>query len=123
MSSRIKLLISWAPVILWMGIIFIFSSLPGEQLPDIQFPNIDKIVHFVDYLILGVLLFRAFLNTQTDRKFAKIVVLSIAIAVLYGLIDEMHQYFVPGRTPDIMDFTFDIAGSFAGVFIYSMRRK
>lgn len=40
---------------------------------------------------------------------------AIGIATLYGVLDEIHQHFVPGRQPDILDVLTDLAG--AAVFV------
>jgi len=39
--------------------------------------------------------------------------LAFAIAFLYGVSDEIHQYFVPGRHPDVLDVVADASGPFA----------
>jgi len=44
--------------------------------------------------------------------------LSILSSSLYGISDELHQYFVPYRSAEGMDILADILGSVFGVFIY-----
>jgi VanZ family protein len=42
--------------------------------------------------------------------------LVVILVVLYGLLDEFHQYFVPGRTVDIYDALADAAGALLGAW-------
>lgn len=44
-----------------------------------------------------------------------VIMLSILASSLYGFSDEVHQYFVPHRDADIMDFLADVMGSICGV--------
>ena len=119
-------LISWAPVFIWMAVIFGLSSIPGKDIPDIGIEGLDKIAHMVEYGILGFLLIRAFLKSRNDPagsniNLAGMIILSIIIASVYGITDEWHQGFVPGRTPDFLDLLADFAGLNIGIFLY--RRK
>lgn len=97
-----------------MAIIFSFSSVKGEDIPQFDIPSIDKLFHFVEYFILGILLVRAFSNSFANPNFKYILAASILIALLYGSTDEFHQRFVPGRSCDFFDLLSDIVGSSIG---------
>lgn len=111
----------WVPVVIWMVVIFILSSIPGEDFPEVGIPNIDKFVHFFEFFLLGLLLIRAFLNSYFNTSLARLVLLSAVSASLYALSDEWHQSFISNRMPDSIDLLTDIIGSTAGVFIYKRR--
>jgi VanZ family protein len=100
-------------------LIFIQSSKPSfQQLPDIQY--FDKLLHFVCYAILGILFFRAF-QTRRLRQSRKLLILfSILCATLYGISDEIHQYFVPLREASFSDVIANTLGSVFGVYFYSL---
>ena len=96
--------------------IFIQSSYSSpESIPAL--PYIDKILHFVAYAILGVLFFRAFRTQRFKENINLVIMLSIISSSLYGMSDEIHQYFVPYRDADIMDFLADVTGSICGVYL------
>jgi len=116
-----RMLKSWAAVFLWMAVIFIVSSIPGEHFYKIEEHHLDKVVHLFEFLVLGFLLIKALLASNLNINLTKIVILSIIIAALYGAMDEWHQHFVPNRTPDIFDFTFDFIGAAIGTLIYKRR--
>lgn len=113
----------WLPVIIYCVAIFIQSSFPATgQYPVFFF---DKILHFTAYALLGFLFFRA-LGTLALRKRPRLTaLLSIMAASLYGLSDEIHQYFVPLRDADVFDWLADVIGSICGVllYLYIIRRR
>ena len=113
----------WTPVALWMALIYYSSSICGEDIPKIDIPNIDKLFHFIEYFILGAILVRAFANSSDKAGFKLILLLSIMIASTYGILDEFHQRFVPGRTLEIFDVLSDIIGSFFGALLYTHKEK
>ena len=115
-SGRKKFIYYWLPVLLYCLLIFIQSSYPSpENIPSL--PYIDKILHFVAHAILGVLFFRAFRTQRFKENINLVIVLSILSSSLFGFSDEVHQYFVPYRNVDIMDFFADVMGSICGVYL------
>ncbi len=113
----------WAPVILWMLVIFLLASVPGNKIPRVRLPNADKIVHFSEYFILGVFLIRALLNSFRGIPLVSLIVLSVASACFHGAVDEWHQHFVFGRTTDIFDLATDVSGAFVGFLFYINKKK
>jgi len=103
----------WLPVILYCLLIFIQSSYPATQsLPSI--PHMDKLAHTGAYALLGFLFFRVFQTTSIQKNAVLLVIFSALASSLYGISDEIHQYFVPSRTADIVDVLADAAGSVLG---------
>lgn len=99
------------PAFVWMGIIFILSSIPGNYFPEQPFDLFDKLVHACLFGILTYLIYRGF-QYQDKSAFFKNFSIAIAflICVIYGIIDELHQEYIPGRSPDITDALADILG-------------
>ena len=114
-------MIFWTPVAVWMAVIFALSSIPTEYIPKISIPNIDKLIHLVEFSILGFLLIRALLNSGLNISFTKMLILAIIIASLYACLDEWHQHFVRNRTPDIFDLITDFIGVNVGLFLYKKK--
>jgi len=104
-----------------MILISTLSSIPGQDLPDVKVPYLDKLIHLTEYLALGFLLIRAFLNSNLNISLAKAVILSIIITSFYAVIDEWHQRFISGRSPDYFDFLADFIGASIGIFLYKKR--
>ena len=100
------------PVILWALLIFISSSIPGDDFPDVEIPMADKIVHFLIFFVFCALTHRAVKHQNRFPFLARHHLLSsVLLTVMYGMIDEAHQIFVPIRSPSIRDLIADGLGS------------
>ncbi|MDI6791269.1 MAG: VanZ family protein [bacterium] len=104
----------WLPVYLWAGFIFYLSSLSVVPGPSLDIPGLDKAAHLVEYTILAILLARALKNSDSKGLSNNWGSLTIVIAILYGITDETHQYFVPLRESDVYDLLFDSLGAVIG---------
>ncbi|MCK5878552.1 MAG: VanZ family protein [Holophagae bacterium] len=93
----------------YCGFLFFLSAQSTFPLPRI-FSWQDLIGHAGAYFVLGLL----------ARKSAPEVSYWVIISfiVLYGLSDEIHQYFVPGRFCDILDFAADATGGTIALIIH-----
>lgn len=115
MSRRIWL---WGPAVALMGLIFWLSSQPVLPAPP-SFLD-DKRIHSITYGALTLLLGRALANGRWLGLTPRRVAMAVVIAVLYGVSDEYHQSFVPGRMPDIADVYADATGaSSAGLLLWA----
>ena len=95
-------------------LLWILSGRPGGDglLPH----HWDKLAHFAGYGLLGCILSRG-MGRGRFRGLA-----AWFLAASYGLLDEYHQSFVPGRHPSILDALADAAGSAGGVVLCQGRR-
>jgi VanZ family protein len=116
-SKLRNFLICWLPLLIYCLAIYIQSGQPSpEHIPDLRF--LDKFLHFGAYGLLGILFYRAY-ETLPLKNFKNLLILiSIGSATLYGISDEIHQYFVPHRQADIMDVIANTIGSICGVLFY-----
>jgi len=117
----VKLVIHyWVPVILYAGMIVYLSSLSTstENLPHWFDDLNDKIIHGIEYGVLGVLCYRAFFFGAGNRLRGLAPFLAIGCAILFGLSDEIHQFFVPLRYADGWDWLADGIGASMGVVIW-----
>lgn len=105
----------WGPVVLQLAIIFAASSIPNlTHLPgDIS----DKSGHSIGYAMLAGVLLRALAGGRLQGVTWKRVLATIALSTLYGVTDEFHQLFVPGRSADPYDVLADCVGSTIGTSI------
>jgi VanZ family protein len=97
--------------VLYCAALFWLSSTANPIRFEPAFPGEDKLVHAGLYAGLALLV-----SLGTHRRipppnpFVRFWA-PVVFASLYGVSDEFHQYFVPGRTPDIWDICADAAGA------------
>lgn len=106
----------WGPPVAYMGLIFFLSS-ESNPVPEVTALVWDKVLHGVEYSILGVLLSRAL--TGEGLASTSSFVLALIAASAYGASDEWHQAFVPLRSADLSDWTADTVGSLVGGVTYA----
>lgn len=105
----------WLPVALYCGMIFYVSSL--EELPDLPARFSDKIAHFGVYSGLGWLVARALSQGFGLSPLSTVIGASL-VCLAYGISDEIHQSFVPGRAVEVGDVLTDFIGGLAGAYFY-----
>ena len=136
-----KLILSWLPVALWAGLIFgsstsqfggaetsrvivpvlhfIFPGASADTL-DLLHEFVRKCAHFVNYFILGALLYRAVRGGNKGWQL-RWALLAVFIAFAYASSDEYHQSFEAGRGPSARDALLDTFGASAAqcaIFLY-----
>lgn len=116
--ARRPLLLVWAPVVGWAGLIFFLSS--RENLHFAPQPLLDFVVRKLGHMgvfgILALLLRRAFgwgsgggrPGAWVSRWAAR---WAFVVTALYAASDELHQAFVPTRGPSVLDVGIDCLGA------------
>lgn len=108
-----KKLLRYLPAIFIIGCSWYLSSQEHiEQMP--MFWNADKLVHFICF---GGLTFWVAFGINSNRRTLQII-LPIIIVSVYGIIDETHQSFVPGRDVSFADWLADTIGAIFGSYCY-----
>jgi len=103
------------PAIIFYALIFSLSSAGlGIRMRVYHF---DKIAHAVEFGIMALLLSFAFFNVMKASLTIKILV-TFFVGLGLGILDEFHQYYVPGRHRDALDALADAMGIAGGIFLY-----
>ena len=114
--------LAWLLVAVYCLAIFLQSAFPTPgDLPTI--PGMDKLVHLLIYLVLGLLVSHAYglsFSKHSARSLFLVALLSVA---LYGASDEVHQSFVAARSADLFDWLSDIVGGGLGAGLYLRFRR
>jgi VanZ family protein len=134
----------YLPLLFWLAFIFFassndFSASNTSQIigPIVRwlFPDVSpetlatihiftrKGAHFTEYAILGFLSARAFSKSRHQFLRRNWFLLSAGLIVLYSLLDEYHQSFVPSRTASIFDSFIDMAGGATALVIFYLRKR
>lgn len=111
------------PVIVWAVSIFVLSGIRSFPVSRTPF-GFDKIAHFVMFFVFCGLGWRALYHQSASGALRRYALLGAFImAVAYGALDELHQVFVPGRSPDLYDLVADALGAAGYVVWHHMRAK
>ncbi len=102
----------WGPAAAWAVVLFLLSAWPNPSIP-LFFRGSDKVAHASLYAVLGAAL--AWGRTRTPTPPAHWVML--LVGALYGATDEVHQAFVPRRSPDLGDWLADVTGVLIGYVV------
>ena len=111
----------WSLAIAAIVAVFAVSSIPFNRHPA-PVHGLDKVFHLIEFLVVGLLLLN--LITQGFRRFHWIW-LGLAAVILLGLagLDELYQFWIPGRRPDRVDLLFSALGAALAVLITLVIRK
>ncbi len=131
MKKQLKFLMPYLPSVICMAVIFIFSAQTAENSSTMSDSVVEavygneyigshsvtlfvrKAAHFLEYSLLGALLYIG--NIKALNKSTGVcVIIAAALAGLYAVTDEIHQYFVPGRACMLSDVILDFCGSLTG---------
>ena len=104
-------LLRFVPVLSVMGLIFFLSSLPSSEVPGLLFPGSDKLLHGTAYAVLATAALFAVPDGLRQRSPGWTALLVFLFSCLYGISDELHQSFVPGRDASLLDLAADAAGA------------
>ena len=85
--------------------------------------NGDKLAHFGEYLLLGMLLSRAFRGSRVFPSVLACSLLATVIGFSTGLVDELFQAKVPGRISSAWDFLADATGVVVGQILYALVKR
>ena len=125
----IKIFYYYIPLLLWMGVIFYFSSQPGSGHPikNWHFYAERKGAHIFEYFLLSILFLRViFIKIQTSifrKKHHFSYLAALIFSFSYAVFDELHQFFIFGREGKISDVGIDVIGIILALSVYRIVRK
>jgi VanZ family protein len=145
-NMTLRKILPWIAVLLWMMLIYYLSSQVAEQsaklstgpselaekIIEIVAPEADydinaisnivrKTAHFFAYLVLGVLVTNSLRRSGLHGY--RSLIFALLICVIYAVSDEVHQIFVPGRGPGVLDVLIDSIGATLGIGAYLLVDK
>ncbi len=137
-----RLIIGWIALLFWMGLIFYMSNQPGDvstkqsglvlklfqmigidlnkELGELATFVVRKAAHFTEYFILHLLainVMKYYFNIK------KAILYAFIFSVFYACTDEIHQYFIPGRTMAFKDVLIDSSGALLAIVITRIKFK
>ena len=104
-------------LVIWMIVIFILSNQDKTKSGNLSDKvkktfgvkrNIRKYAHFIEYMILGIII-------STILPLEGCFIKSTIFCFIYASLDEIHQFFVPGRSCTLKDVLIDTTGAIVGI--------
>lgn len=112
---RLPLALEIALPIAYMALIYYASSRPTTIPLKLPILPTDKVLHFGAYGVMGFLI--CLPASRIMRSLFWGAWLGAVIAGLYGITDEIHQSYVPGRDDDVYDIVADMLGATLGAIM------
>lgn len=102
----------------WAALIAAISSIPNNfPATDPSELNVDKIVHFGEYVVLAALAVTAAVRGSPGASRGLLAALVIVSAWAFGAADELYQHLIPGRDPNPLDWAADAFGAVVGAVL------
>jgi VanZ family protein len=96
-----------------MAVIFYFSHQPASAVA-IPFGAPDYVGHATGYAVLGLAYVFGLTGGRPAGATWRVAALATVLGLAYGLTDEWHQSFIPGRLPSVSDVVADMVGAGLG---------
>ena len=87
--------------------IFFISSIPGSKAPS-GIKLVPIVYHFCVFFLFNFFLFFATKENEKTNRFHILIV--FLFSLIYAIADELHQRFVPLRSPSVNDVLIDFIG-------------
>lgn len=114
--ERHKVVLVYLPLVFYWILLFTLTSLPSQSVPSVGVN--DKVEHLLAYFGLSFLMYLALLFQKKSITLKKNALLFTLLFVLgYGILDEVHQLLIPGRSCELLDFMADMLGGIIGIII------
>ena len=121
------LIFYWLPLTGWMALIFLLSGTTSTTLESMtstadQTFKVPSMViraylfHAVEFGIMLVLVYRLLARHKILTGYYRVGTALFATLV-YAIVDEIHQSFVPGRDPSIEDIGYDATGALVAIVL------
>ena len=118
MLERLKAFAYW-PARIWAIILGILMLLPQNAFPNSKLFSYDKLAHLGVFLIFSILVLAGYqLKGKLDDGNTKYRNRALTISIVYGIVLEFLQQFVPGRMSDIYDLIANFTGALLGVIVF-----
>ncbi len=95
-------------LILYTAALFAVSSTPGAVIAEAGLSSLAIAYHFSSYFVLGLIGYRTLGGWRRAAPYGS----------LFAVVDELHQYFIPGRAVSVLDLGLNLGGLSAGILMY-----
>lgn len=120
--QKVKLVSAIPLVCVALGIT-ILSHMPSPPSPDMGFALQDKVLHIIAYMVFGSTLGLAVRGWHPEYSRGRTMAIIVIGTALFGIYDEVHQYFVPFRESSVADWIADCIGAVLSLLVLPAMTK
>jgi len=103
---------------LFSALILLGSSIPSSSIPSSFILGFDKIIHFIEYTVFGILGIRS-----NYKIFNSVNIFILSFGLVFCVFDELWQSTIPGRDSSFYDVIADYSGLIFSLLLYKYIRK
>jgi VanZ family protein len=101
-----------AAALFWTGVILFFCLENAKDIPQINIPYIDKVVHAIFHFVFTTLWFLYFKKKLSSSNIVQPLTWSFVFSLLFGIsIELMQQYITLTRSADVIDVLANTVGA------------
>lgn len=109
------------PARIWAVVLGFLMLLPQDAFPKSKLLSYDKLAHIGVFLIFSVLVLIGYhLKGKLNEHKTKHRNQALTICLVYGIVLESLQQFVPGRMSDVYDLLANFTGALLGVIVFNI---
>jgi VanZ family protein len=109
----------YAPALICALMILAGTSIPYFSPPSIGITWQDKLEHFTAYAMFGAAITYGNIRSGKRRQ----LLMAVILCSVFGVLDEIHQHWIPGRSTDVYDWVADTLGALTGAAIIMLSQK
>lgn len=96
----------------WSGLIIFLCLLKSSDIPQIEIPYLDKVIHAGLHFVFTLLWFFYFKNKIGSMKNLKLLLISLVLSIFFGIVIElMQKFFTVTRSADVFDVIANLFGA------------
>jgi len=104
--------------IIWTGVILFLSLENSKNIPQIEIPNIDKVIHFGFHFVFTILWFLYLKKRFNSSKNLHLLIFTLIVSFVFGIaIELLQQYFTATRNADVFDILANTSGALTAAFL------
>ena len=113
-----------AAALFWSGVILFFCLIKASDLPQVEVPNLDKVIHATFHFVFTVLWFLFFKKKLKSSNIFRPLLISFVFSFFFGVtIEIMQQVFTTTRSADVLDELANLSGASLAVITIVLLNK
>lgn len=102
-----------------MGLILLLTLVTGQNKANMEYPHFDKVIHLLSFCVLTFFMIVGFIKQDRYSLLRfNATRYAILISIVYGVVLELLQWFISGRSLKVFDVVSDAVGCVLGYYLF-----